>query len=852
MCGRAEHGFLSGLSSSDSDNLVLGTSKIKPIKVTRSVRKIGSPTDGSETFVRDSIPRLLLRPVYENAKELPQYSLSEDEWNRGYYFALCSMDETERAISSKLISLKEDTDIMAFQGPAIYGFPRDVVEHVMVRDYHTVINALLFRLRISHNAMDRCRENGDRKNEFRWQLLIDTHIDLASYMLKYECYDDEQLLDPKNNKTSPLRSARDQYEPHDTRFYYWGELPDLTGCLDMGNLWYNIKPKFSGIVSAIIHVLVCKPQHQKCQFRNFMRIMLRYFEQYPAIFETFRLIAQVSLLGNYDHARFRPLFSKRVDIVSSFDRNILSYKKLCLWFIENEQLVYYMAKEFNANTVVQQHALNITLEKTGPWAKVREIVFNAMDTVRSMFSRSEEENIFLPINIELKRINDESLIYLSKLRKDGFLKILLSELNKYKEKKLGKRIDSDSLDILERVITDQNVIDAMHLCAKVVARRLDNKIETMWLKCFGISETGYELFRNLYYAYERLDIADNAISKKLDEIFSNNEKDFHVIRHYLRLIYDYRSTREYTLTADYYRNCLTALRTKLQLLPWESLPDDADVFYYCSTCRNWSCPVVDDGSVNGSLNIYARGFEKALYDHVDGKLYCGKPPSTNTNRKSQAANKANSEFNIPLSSSQSSLKMNELLSGSTIKRGMNRKRNAPACKDTPLTPVHMLGKAKRLDGRLWVMCETCASIIEFECAKFNLQGHTCSFHRRDFIASQTAEIGACAGSTDELENLRIKFGLNSACIAERCWYCNLTREQITRTQNGIQPITVSLLNDDGTNLKVETVLMCMQDYGSAHDLFSTNDIVRRSSAHALISARRLQRALPSRLRTITQ
>lgn len=807
---------MSGLDSDTSEKMVLGVSKIRPLRpsIPEEYRQ-----ENSIYRIRDTVPRLLLRPIYEQ----------KENWNKKYAFVLCDLETTQHAISSNCVDFIIDTEVMTIQGGFIYGFPRNVVMEILSSPVNmfTVTKSFIFRIDVAHSSMAECKKLNDKKNEFRWQLFIDTHLDLVRYMLEFDTYDDASLLDPQVNKTSPLRSAVEQYYPHDTRFSYCGELPDLTGCIDMGNLWYNIRPKDDNIFAALVHICICKPQHQKCQFRNFMRILLRYFEDFPVMIDLFRLLLEMSLLGNYDHSSYRPKFHKRLEIKSSFSSGRISDFHLCLWMAENEHLVYYITKEFYAYTVTQSYIMDITLKKTSHWETVKSIIYDAMDIVRSTFCRSfNEEDRFKDIEVELKRIHDESLIYLTKLRKSVFLVMILAEFNKYREKHFVSQEQFEFGEKLEELIPDINVRNAIHYCARYVSRRMDNMIETKWLKCFGISEIGYELFRDLYFDYEKQDIADNAISRRLGLIYEKNRMDFEIIRNFLRLVNDYRSTREYSLTADYYRNCVVALRTKLQLLPWEVLPDNADTFHYCRTCNKWANPVVDDGGIKGGLNIYATGFEKALWDHTDDMLYCGKPPSSNNNRKPiiEKSNSKNSSRN-------------------KAKKEAHRSKEVKLCKDTQLIPVHMLGKQKRLGNKLWVLCETCASLIEVEPEKFNMQGHTCSFHRRDYVKPQTKEVGTYSNSSDELDNLRHSMAVDDIKLAERCWYCLSDRSSITKAQNGQQPITIRLINDDNNGLKVETCLMCFEDYTIATDLFLNNELVKKSFAIKTIASRRLKRAI---------
>lgn len=190
---------------------MLGTTKVRPLKkeIPEDLKK-----SGPSTF-RDTVPRLLLWRRYEERTK---------NWKKRYKWALCTLESTERAIRREKVSLERDTDILAMTGNRIFGFPREVVEFT-VREKsgeRITMGAILYRLWAAHKGMEVRRRKGDRRNEFRWQLFADTHIDICTYMITYEAYDDSDLTDPDNSQTSDVFAARKEFYPSDVRFSYCG------------------------------------------------------------------------------------------------------------------------------------------------------------------------------------------------------------------------------------------------------------------------------------------------------------------------------------------------------------------------------------------------------------------------------------------------------------------------------------------------------------------------------------------------------------------------------------------------------------------------------------------------------
>ena len=258
-----------------------------------------------------------------------------------------------------------------------------------------------------------------------------------------------------------------------------------------------------------------------------------------------------------------------------------------------------------------------------------------------------------------------------------------------------------------------DIMKFLNLACEKVASLRTNKIETKWLKCLGMTAKGYDYIRDLYYRYECEDIADNSISKDIDRIFKNSARDFHLIRVYVKNIQKLRSVRSYVLSSDYGINQLKALRAKRCLMWWQPTPDDIDLFYYCSSCKKWSAPVVDSKDEKKRLNYHAMGREKALYDPFTKQLYCGKQTTSISVKKYMD----NGTY----------FSMKDISDTRVAKTIRNHKENL-SCNGVPLIGVHMLNACQKLDDKKWALCEICGWITLYEGAKFGPNGFTCGMH----------------------------------------------------------------------------------------------------------------------------
>ena len=825
-----------GNGNSKSENSVFGVNKIAPV----IEDEVCHDEQGSEfVTIRGNIPTLLLRRYFE----------SKNKWKKLQY-VFCEFDHTYRSMSNGLVPFMDDMKHVLSYSSNIYGFKGDVMKSLLTDNAgYEVVKSLIYRLYKAHALMEKYKELKDYKMSFRLQLFIDTHMDLAMYMQTNDLYTNEDLLDPDSNCDDMICSAVDKYYPHAKRFIYCGDLPDLTTCIDQGNIWYDVRPKqkIDNVVSAIIHLISCKTETQKCQDRNLVRILWMYFKDFPILFQLYRLIILMSLYGNYPHARERPNFETRIEIKKSFSNPKLTERLLFLWMKENEELVYYCTKEIYMYMIEKQYALDQMKTETSHWTKIKLMIGSAMDISRSYVNRTTIQYDGYPcITKEMELNHQETLRYISKLRKGGFLDIIINNMNKYYNKyvvnKFSTSIQNSEMDLTPDLLKDMEFV----VCSRYNTY-VENNIQLVWLKCFGISENGYDEIRNLYYDYEYKDMADNAIIRRLKRIYDSNSHDFHIIRCYFKKIYDRKSFSVYNLSYTYAQNQLKALRTKYFIPPWENIQDDSDLFYYCTICKKWSNPVVNPITSKSRLNVYSVGLEKALFDCFSNELFCGKQ-STSINIRKLMDN--GDYFREGVIESQKNAK--------TIRK---HKETAKCC-DTQLQSIHMIGKLQKLNNKLWALCEICASLTQFEGAKLSKLGFTCGRHYDDEFnvnqqfqqtkISKTQSILeklARAQRGDDLDKIRIECGLKitldknkeKPIEMKRCYYC----ERECKSSKDIM-ISIRVVDDsDILSLRYIKCLLCKDDFEISGDLFEDGRVPKKSDLFKRIETEKKKNTMKS-------
>ena len=790
MRQRNSDGF--SLSLSNKIDKSFGVYKIRPF------REEEEDNQDKKEFLRigeTNIPRLLLRQKY------PKHQ---------YPFLFCKIEETIEAFKNRTIFHIDnniiDSILSSCESKEIYGFPKEFLLNISkssTSESFFLLNSILYRLHLCYTIIDECRYNLSEENQktiFWIQLFIDSHLDLCNYMIDKKSFSDEQLFNYEYNKDDLSKSSFQQYHPHDSRIAYCGDLPDLISCIDMGNIWYSVKPKsrMKNITSALIHIIGCKTQSHKCQLRNFIKILRGYFKDFPVMIDLFRFILELSMMGNYPHAIHRPRFEQRLQIRKSFqNREDLTNEILFDWMSQNCQIVYYATKEMYMFTVERHKILDLIMSETTHWDRIKENIKKSTEMIRKNISKDNypETNTLHDLQPELELMHQNTLNYITKLKKCNFVKKMIHGMDVYyKKHQLEEKsisIQSSEIILFQYFQDDEEKYLSFLQNMKFVVDEMKD-FELKWLICFSISEDSYENLRRLYFDYEYKDIPDNSLSKRIKDIYQTKPFDFHLIRIYLNMLIEKDDFTEYNLSSDYAENQIQALKAKLFIPPWKSLPKEADLFYYCSICRKWANPIVDPLIAKTRMNYYSQGSEQVLYNHDDNSLYCGK---YNTSINIRKIINSNENFD------------DDVLDDLDIARKIRRHKECTRCYYTELKTIHMIGKIKKLNGKLWALCEICASLTQWEGAKFSKLGFTCTKHFT-------------------LKNNNPSINNNST---DKCLYCEIPLINENRT--------LQILNDDNNQFKLMYAKICNTHFEMCKYLFRNSTILRKSKLCSVITNR---------------
>jgi hypothetical protein len=224
--------------------------------------------------------------------------------------------------------------------------------------------------------------------------------------------------------------------------------------------------------------------------------------------------------------------------------------------------------------------------------------------------------------------------------------------------------------------------------------------------------------------------------------------------------------------------------------PWEDLPDHAGIYYFCSICRKWTHPVVTIGQ-KGIQNSYAIGTDKSMYNFSKSCLVCGRQTLSVGIRKL----KENGDYNREKSNKEKDARI------------IRKHKKNSFCSNTPLIPVNMIGIAKKLDNKLWVLCEICASIIQFDGTKFTLQGVTCGNH---------------TNYESEVQIMSSRNILYPIIQEKRCFYCNVSEKSKILKM-------VKMIDDTKDEFLIKEFYACESEFDKIKYMMDTQIYILRMS-----------------------
>ncbi len=755
---------------------------------------------------------------------LPRLLLRDHFFRDGTVDAAAAFDEFENTLeiaSTVPMRLLQGLDgiLQGVQDKPHYSFPPEQLQNLLVRSpdaSYSVMLAVVFRLHTAHVLAQRPDVSEDTQLRHWLQLFIDTHIDLCLAMRLGEVYTDLELMDEFANDETLCTSVLDQWYPHDTRVIHCGDLPDLSACLEFGNAWYLVKTKqrVSGTWEAFKHLFASKTQPHKCQVRNFVRILHTNAEKNPVLMTVIRALLCAGLLGNYPTARVRPNFETRMHIVLGLRPTHMTDRELLLWIYENEQIVFAVVKEYYHYLVEFSAAMVEVLRRTTHWDDMRFHVTVSMDIVRTGIgyahtlitplapldesaqrgtwdgTRTEQRyvgasvgapahvmhsEVMTALNDDLRLHHDERVLpLLTKLRKLPFAEMIVAEMTRFFNRNLlNTRVvrPQNHITLLGEIDGIDGAAETIETIQFVVKHRVqrhhcDEQVELRWLAVFGATQEGIRVMRELCFRYETTDMPDNSISKKIAIMFAHSRRDFCVIFTYFDIVREHRDRASFELPRSHAERQVAALRQKFKVNPWDPLPETARKCRMCLACRRWLHPRINPKAVKTFTGVYALSRDNALFNYSTGHICCGRKESANDAKKLLDSGRFE-DIDTPVADT------------AAAKKDAKCVRNflaAPVCADIESVEVDMVGHVWRLGGKLWALCEICASITQWEGSKFAEQGFTCMLHGEGFRSGTSLAIEKAQRTPSTAEHRRCgeparKVPLGAGA-GKLCTYCH--------------------------------------------------------------------------------
>lgn len=846
---KEENGVKSGKNVNLVETRIFGVPKINPLTQIQHLdgysrsEEFTMNLDGTYDHESNTVPISLLRrffrqrPLTSNHVFIRNYQY----WER----ILCKIEFTIESIKNGIIDAK---DFLKWsyeyqKKKYMFGFSKSNFNKIYEsnKNEYSIVKAVLCRISFGYSLIDYFRLSKKPSLEFSSQLFIDTHLHLLSFLLSNNVINDRLIVDDDANNND-FQSIFTRYYPHDNRFIHSGDLPDLGPCIDLGNICFDVRPRLKNLVSAIIHIIACKTLNHKCSERNFSGILLKYFELYPIFRDLFIKMIEVSLLGNYPHAKCRLDFIRRVELINTLYHTNMTrdIKLLNRWMVENELLIEFVTKEYHMYMVTLHYPLDMAMEGKKNWAHIKVICRDTTDMIRSFlsylkitsFNTNEQEkkytyeekmrlitmNAFKIMESKMAFIEQRTAVLLDKLKKCNFLDFILSKIVKDFESKI---IDKNSTKrITNENFLDKDALDAIDLVAFYVAITQRRFIPTCFLKCFGISELGYNLFRDYYFGYEFVKVADNSVFKLLSRIYNNNPKDFHIIRIYFETIKKWESVKIFNFSLG---NCMTTLQSikaKHMIEPWEDLEKVYVKYHYCLVCKKWAVPIVDILIPKTAKNIYNLGSEKIARDPFTGECYCGKHANSIAIKHLMESGHYFFEGTI---SDQQTAKL------------IRRHKSAISCSSVPLTYVFLPGHIISINGKTWACCVICGQPTIFEGAKFGPNGFTCCYHKlnglkKDEMSHDKKNVDILInGKDDPLLKKRIDVNSN----VNNLGYCIYCAKECDFDENRlfwvVEDQEMDKLNE------IIPAMLCESDYEKAFHMLASSIIIIKSDLFAYLT-----------------
>lgn len=741
------------------------------------------------------LPRMLLRPKYQSFF---------DKGSLHYY----TFDVFSHMV--KLITSHSDEAIMVLQcllqEETLFGFSREImskiVEYRSILEHFTIFVCLLVRIySISLILNTESYEKSDEDIHNLW-LFLDTHVDLCLAIKNSGFYLDKDLKSEMRSQSERLTPIYNEFYPHDLRFFDHNDSPYIWQIIySSGDKIPDVeKKRQENIFTVLSQKIFTKIGVFTCQKRCISSTTAKYARNYGDIEKLIRRICLISSLGNLPWVKNRPPFGRRIEIYDYF----LTTKENIYTFMETTgNTLLFMLREFLVYFNNVDYVLNFTTSLDQKWTNIKKIITSCMDNVREIvttmcrvttvndITTREPEILFSEkmINKMISTVDihyDSCLDYGSKLNKVLPEIFFCNKIEEFFRKKVltlqntvepqNNKMEPQATDYIKPITHNRIKAIAAHIYQSG-AMHMNNFFQMRWLKYMGVGDQSYFYLRKIYYQYCCLDRPDNSITKKVEKLYGKGKYDFHIIRIYLKELILKYSYMQYRLPKCVMEKQLRTHSRKMNYIidVSEEQFNTNCVNYYCKVCNKWSANVIKPFDKNGLKSMCSHTPRFCAIDLCTDKMVCIRP--SGVTKSIHYINRSNNK-----KGKQTNKKTNKTVS-------LNTK-----CYETELTPVNMIGIIQKLNGRNYVRCTICDSIMEFDSSKFNILGLNCGNHTNYTMETQVENDNA----------------LNEIRKVKKCFFCGSKAKSNSKNRvkhrDVVKMIVIDDLNRD--NLHLRNVFVC--------------------------------------------
>ena len=577
------------------------------------------------------LARLLSRDEEEDRDFVPQYELWErfgkDRW------ALNTFEWCVRHAPPPWCEETWRRRSAAFDDPTLE------------RRVATLVDCALYRCAWAEWQQTAC----DVRTAYLLQLFIDQHLALLEQVSR-----DAAGVLPKLRELMP--------DPFDwrgrERYACAAQLPDFGTAPLHADLWSAQEPDGKHCVFvAMVHMLFSKPQVHRCFSRSFVSMLIERAVLYPALWDLFEHAVLITLLGNYEHARYRPPLAVRVvlyrlfvacrlprGVIAASDGSLLDDAAVADWIRTREPFAYLVAKEMFAH-VCEGSAIEPMMIERARWLEVRANTLAAADALRrtafgdGLWSSSSPRALL----DRLARPEDTSvLMYAHEATKklmtrleptDSFLEVLLRLID---DKHAADRMQPSETFLRTRVaapLGGEERVRAIYTIAYAMrARRARRRrggtrchalSDTAFMKAAGLSEHALYWVRHMDVVYRTATVVNYALRESVAAI-SGDLVSFHILHLLLHLVFVAEHRRVVSLSQEAADSQAAAVRRKELCTPQVRSARALRETMFCNACERIAAAVVSHVHLSTEVDTCARGAEEAVYDISRGDLLCGR------------------------------------------------------------------------------------------------------------------------------------------------------------------------------------------------------------------------------------